>query len=246
MAKATPGLLRKVLGSWDVVHEGDVGLLYRAGVYQRELPPGRHRLWWRESVTLVPMLPQTVVVAGQEVLSADGYQPRLTGVLVYAVADAHKATVARGGAGFREALILETQLALRAIAAVRTAEDLAKSPRPALDGELLEGVRASARSLGLEVASVRLRDVVLPADLRRLLTGVEKARREGQVALERAHAEQAALRALANAARMLRNNPELQNLRLLQVLGSGATVVFGAPGAFLPLRASEPDPALPS
>ena len=92
---------------------------------------------------------------------------------------------------------------------------------------------------------MRLRDVVLPGDLRRLLTGVEKARREGQAALERAHAEHAALRALANAARMLRNNPELQNLRLLQALGEGksASIVLGAPSGLVPLQPGDPDRA---
>ena len=66
---------------------------------------------------------------------------------------------------------------------------------------------------------------------------MERARREGQATLERAHAEQAALRALANAARMLKNNPELQNLRLIQALSEakGATVVLGSPTGLVPM-----------
>ncbi len=99
-------------------------------------------------------------------------------------------------------------------------------------------VRPAAAALGVRLDALRLRDITLPPDLRRLLTGVEKARREGQAALERAHAEQAALRSLANAARMLKNNPELQNLRLIQALaeGKGATVVLGSPSGLIPLR----------
>ncbi|HEY0204879.1 MAG TPA: hypothetical protein VGC15_12105, partial [Acetobacteraceae bacterium] len=68
--------------------------------------------------------------------------------------------------------------------------------------------------------------------------------REGQAALERAHGEQASLRALANAARMLRNNPELQNLRLLQAIGtagSPVTIVLGTQTGIVPLREGLPE-----
>ena len=231
-----------LLGSHKIVQEGLVGLLYRDGIYQRQLAPGRHRVGARETLTLVTVASQLLVLSGQELLSADGFQPRLTAVATFAVADAHRA-VSGYDAGYREMLGLEVQIALRTLAAARPAEDLARAPRETLDAELLGAIAPAAERLGLAVQSVRLRDIILPTDLRRLLTGVEKARREGQAALERAHAEQAALRSLANAARMLRNNPELQNLRLIQALaeGNGATVVLGAPTGLLPLREGSAD-----
>ena len=233
------------LGASSVVREGQVGLVYRDGVYDRELGPGRHRIGMRETLTLVSVAPQLILVSGQEVLSADGFLPRLTAVATFTVTDAHRA-VSSHDAGYREMLTLELQIALRTLAAARPAEELVRTPRETLEAALLEAALAPAVALGLSLASVRLRDVILPADLRRLLTGVEKARREGQAALERAHAEQAALRSLANAARMLKNNPELQNLRLIQALaeGKGATVVLGSPTGLVPLteahRGSEP------
>ena len=229
-------------GKWAVVQDGRVGLLSRDGVFQRQLSPGRHWVRPRETLQPVTVAPQMLIVAGQEVASSDGFLPRLGAVVSYAVSDARKAVAARQ-TPYLETLTIETQLALRLLAAGRPAEDLARAPRAELDAVLLAAVQPGAQAVGLSVDSVRLRDVALPADLRRLLTGVEKARREGQATLERAHAEQAALRALANAARMLRNNPELQNLRLLQALGEGksATIVLGAPSGLVPLRPGEPD-----
>ena len=56
------------------------------------------------------------------------------------------------------------------------------------------------------------------AELKRAFADVLKAKQEGQAALERARGESAALRNLANAARLLDGNPALQNLRLLQSL----------------------------
>lgn len=231
-------MFERWFGSWRVVKEGQAGLLYRDGVFKQQLAPGRHLVGAREELTLVTTARQMSIVPGQEVLSQDGFLPKLTAVVEFTVVDPHGA-VSRQDAPYLAVLQLSVQLALRALAGSRAAEDLAKSPREVLDAELLAAVRQGCADCGLAIETARLRDVVLPADLRRLLTGVEKARREGQVALERAHAEQAALRALANAARMLRNNPELQNLRLLQAIGSAGaptTIVLGTPAGIVPLR----------
>ena len=63
---------------------------------------------------------------------------------------------------------------------------------------------------------------------------------EGQAALERARGESAALRNLANAAKLLEGNPGLLNLRLMQSLSAaqmaGNTLVLGMPGGFVPLK----------
>jgi hypothetical protein len=76
-----------------------------------------------------------------------------------------------------------------------------------------------------------VRDVMLPGELKRAYASVIVTRKEGEAALERARAETAALRGLANAGRTLADNPGLLQLRILQELGSssGNTVVFGAP-----------------
>jgi len=80
---------------------------------------------------------------------------------------------------------------------------------------------------------------MLPNDLKRAFSEVLKAKQEGQAALERARGESAALRNLANAARVLDGNPALMNLRLMQSLSaarnSGNTFVLGVPG-LVPLK----------
>lgn len=230
-------------GAWRVVQDGQAGLLSRDGVYERTLGPGRHRVGTRQELVLVATARQAIVVAGQEVLSRDGFLPKLGAIVDFTVADARLAVLGQV-TSYLVSLQWEVALALRTLAAGRAAEDLATTDRAALDAELLATVRPVAARIGLDVEAVRLRDVTLPADLRRLITGVEKARREGQAALERAHAEQASLRALANAARMLRNNPELQNLRLLQAIGTtGAptTIVLGTPAGIVPVREGAPE-----
>jgi regulator of protease activity HflC (stomatin/prohibitin superfamily) len=85
---------------------------------------------------------------------------------------------------------------------------------------------------GAAVERVLLTRINLPPETRKMFTDVERAKMEGQAALERARGEQASLRALANAARLLKDNPALANLRLLQLLETSkgsTTVVMGNP-----------------
>src|SRR6185437_7216615 len=97
-----------------------------------------------------------------------------------------------------------------------------------------------AAKVGINVLTVEVKDVMFPAELKRAFAEVLKAKQEGQAALERARGESAALRNLANAARVLEGNPALMNLRLMQSLSSaqsaGSTLVLGVPGGFVPLK----------
>jgi regulator of protease activity HflC (stomatin/prohibitin superfamily) len=100
-----------------------------------------------------------------------------------------------------------------------------------LGPELREACAGQLAAIGVELLTVDVRDVMLPGELKRVFASVIAARKEGEAALERARAETASLRALANAGRMLDDNPGLLQLRILQELGesSGNSVVFGAP-----------------
>jgi len=90
----------------------------------------------------------------------------------------------------------------------------------------------NADSFVYSAVQIALRDLMVPAELRRAAAEVATARAQGQAALERARAEVAATRALGNAARMVAEQPALLQLRTLQAVeAGGATVVLTtAPG----------------
>jgi regulator of protease activity HflC (stomatin/prohibitin superfamily) len=106
-----------------------------------------------------------------------------------------------------------------------TVEDLLEK-RLNLGERLTELVSERAPALGIEIFEIDVRDVMLPGDLKAAFGEVPRARAEGRAALERARGESAALRNLANAARLIDANPALMNLRLLQAIAQDA----GAPG----------------
>jgi hypothetical protein len=82
-----------------------------------------------------------------------------------------------------------------------------------------------------------VKDIMFPGDLKKIFAQVVKAQKEGQASLEKARGESAALRNLANAAKMLEGNPALMQLRVLQSVdaGTGNTMVLGMPSDMMPL-----------
>ncbi len=66
--------------------------------------------------------------------------------------------------------------------------------------------------------------MILPLDLRSAYAEQVTARARGQARLEAARAETAALRSLANGAKLLDEHPALARLRLVESLPPGSTL----------------------
>jgi regulator of protease activity HflC (stomatin/prohibitin superfamily) len=220
------------------VPEGRTGLVYHHGLYVRRNNAGRHVIWGRGwTMTLVDLRKASLPVAGQEVLSADNVGIKTSLVVTYEVADPVKA--AHETQNWVGDLYNATQLALRAVVGGIPVEALL-TQRMEIGAQLLAKVQLDAAKIGINVLAVEVKDAVLPNDLKRAFADVLKAKQEGHAALERARGESAALRNLANAARVLDGNPALMNLRLLQSLATaqqaGNTLVVGVPGGFTPIK----------
>jgi regulator of protease activity HflC (stomatin/prohibitin superfamily) len=230
--------LRSAQGLFVTVYEWEYGLSYFDGRFDRILPPGRHFSWvpQRRVVYRLRRGDQLHTTAVTDVTSSDKLVYRLGATLTYRFADPR--TAFEGS--FLEKINLAATTALPRIAAARTLEALL-SERPGLDSELL-GLVGSPIA-GCEIVAATISTVILPPEVRRLFSEVERARLEGAAALERARGEQAALRSLANSARMLKGNPELMNLRLLQSLSAKnkAALVLGS-NALLPVSADADAP----
>lgn len=223
-----------------VVREFECGLLYRHGKFQERLEPGRHVRWgFGYALATVDLRKQTFAVAGQELLSSDNVGLKVSVAVTVQVTDPLKAL--HEVQDWRSHLYSTVQLALRALVAGQPVEALL-GQRLDIGKQLLAAVQPEAEKVGLTVHASKVKDVMFPGDLKKVFAEVLKAKQEGQAALERARGESAALRNLANAARLLENNPALQNLRLLQsISGAGNTLVMGLPTGFVPLKAGGPE-----
>ena len=212
--------------------EWEHAIAYRDGRFDRILPPGRHFDWQpgRRSVHRLRRNDQLLTTAPIDVTSSDKLLYRVAATLTYRIAEPREAFENN----HLEKAHLAAAAALVKVASVRTLEGFL-TERPLLEAELLAAVGSPIA--GCEILAATISTVVLPPEVRRLFSEVERARMEGAAALERARGEQASLRSLANSARMLKGNPELMNLRLLQSLsdkGGRSTLVLGS-NALLPV-----------
>ncbi len=220
-----------------LVPEGYAGLLYHKGKFVEVLPAGRHIRWGRHyTLDAQDVRKASLLVAGQDVLTADNVSLKLSLLVTYQVSDPVKA--AHETQNWQGDLYNAAQIALRAVVSGVAVEALLNQ-RLEIGSQLLARVQPEAAKIGISALAIEVKDVMLPADLKRAFGDVLKAKQEGQAALERARGESAALRNLANAARVLEGNPALMNLRLLQSLSAaqnaGNTLVLGVPG-FVPLK----------
>ncbi|ATB35737.1 hypothetical protein CYFUS_001151 [Cystobacter fuscus] len=228
-----------------VVPEGFTALLYRQGRFVRVLNPGAH--WmprWGHDTQRVDMRQRNLTVPGQEVLSQEQVGLKVSIAVRFAVTEPEPAL--HRVQDFTEALYLVVQLALREEVGRHPLEELAAG-RVDLGQRLRERVAGEVRTFGLSVGAVEVKDVMLPADLRRAFSELLKVKKEAQAMLEKARGESAALRNLANAARLVEQHPSLLDLRMLQTLGGasttpGNTFVLGVGAELSPRARKRPAP----
>ena len=210
-----------------VVSQWERMVLLRDGVVTETLGPGAHRRWERGLTGWpVDIRPRVLQVPTQEIPTADGLPVKVSVSAQVTVVDpvAH----VTGVQDANEVVYLHVQVALREVVATVSVDELL-AERAAVAARVAAGV-GDLTATGVAIDRLDLKDVVLPAELKRAHAQVALAKAEGLAAVERARAETAALRGLANAARLAQETPALLELRMLQELGrtTGHTVVLGA------------------
>jgi regulator of protease activity HflC (stomatin/prohibitin superfamily) len=217
------------------VLEYEKGLKYVKGKFTAEIGAGQY--WYLPFSTVIQKIdvrPRFVSITGQEVLSSDGVTLKVSLAANFEIIDANKAI--NKVQSFQEALYLELQLALREI--IGSADiDTVLNGRNEISKKLMEAAEPKVRDLGLKLISVNLKDIMFPGKLKEIFAQVVNARKEGLALLEKARGETAALRNLANAAKMIEGNPNLMQLRLVQALGEskGNTLILGMPSHATPV-----------
>jgi regulator of protease activity HflC (stomatin/prohibitin superfamily) len=193
------------------------------GTPVRVLEPGRHRRARRATYREVDLREQLLAVSPQEILTVDGVLVRVSAAVRWTVVDPvawlERATDPVG------LVYLATQVALRDAVAGLTLETVSQRGAGLEAATLTATVDAAGRPVGLSVLEVVVKDVILPSEVRAATLELATARQRGAAQLEMARAETAALRSLANGAKLLDDHPALARLRLVQALPIGSQLV---------------------
>ncbi len=221
-------IIRVLLIKRVTVFEYEKALKYTKGKFRTVLGPGKYFIF-SPNVTIqkVDIRPKFMTVSGQEVLSEDGISIKASIAVEYEINEPYFAL--NKVEDYSNALYTTLQLILREIISDIKIEEVMISRRK-INEALMENAYKRALGFGLKLKYVSIKDVMFPGELKKIFSQVVKARKEGLAALERARGETAALRSLANASKMLENNPALMKLKLLQ--STGNTIVVGLPENF--------------
>jgi len=195
-----------------------VGVLFIDGDFVETLPPGRYAFW--KNMAQVKFVQEDLReamfdVAGQDIMTADKVTLRMNAVVTYRVADARTAVSTVDDV--RQALYREAQLALRAVVGARELDTFLME-KDGVASELADMVRARAKTLGVELIAVGIRDIILPGEMKDLMNKVTEAKKAAEANLIARREETAAMRSQANTAKLLADNPTLMRLRELEVL----------------------------
>ena len=209
------------------VHAHEQAVVHVDGRLVAVLDPGRYPARRRQVVTRVDVRDQVSTVAPQELLTADGVSVKVSAALTWRVADAARhLQVAQDPLA---EVYLAVQLVLREQLAALEVADLLRAGRADVAAALTERARAVGEPLGIAVRAAVVKDVVLPADLRAAYAELVATRQRGLARLEAARSETAALRSLANGARLLEDHPALARLRVVESAPPGSQVVITLP-----------------
>lgn len=204
------------------VRAGERVLEYIDGECSRVLEPGRHPRRRRADHVRVSLQDRIETTAPQEVLTADGASVRVTVAIRWGIDDPVRFVEV---ATEPSALVyLAVQIALRDALVATATDDAVRLARQELGDRLTEAARAAGSEVGIVVRQAVVKDVLLPYELREAYAELLTTRARGLAQLEAARAETAALRSLANGAKLLDEHPSLARLRLVQALPHGSTV----------------------
>jgi len=225
-------VLLVVVASIRQVNQYERGVKFMFGKYIGIMSPGWRLVWpIIQSYRKVDMRVKAVDVPDQKAITRDNVSVIVNAVIYYKVESAEKAVLEVEN--FFYAISQFAQTTMRNIVGEVSLDELLAS-RDKLADRIREIVDIETDAWGLKVSNVELKDVSLPGDMERTIAKQAEAEREKRAVIINSEGELAASKNMAEAARILNEQPGALHLRTLQSINDlssdqSNTVVFTVP-----------------
>lgn len=204
-----------------VAAQWERGVVLRLGKFHTIRGPGiLYIIPFIDNVRFVDLRLLTLNIPSQQVITKDNVPAAIDGVLFFLVSDPQKAVIDIQDYAF--AIAQYAQAALRDVVGGLSLDELL-SEREQIQQRIAEVVEQRISNWGLHLDSIRLQDIEMPEDLKRIMSRQASAEREKRATITKAEGDKIAAVNLAAAAAIMEQTPGAMKLRTLQTLdGLGA------------------------
>ena len=219
-----------------VVNQYERGVLVTLGKYTGTRAPG---LTWIfvgvQKMVKVDLRITTTDIPQQEVITKDNVPVGINAVVYFQVENAEKAIL--NIKDYTTAVSMYAQATLRdVIGAIELDPLLTERDKNAEEVQRI--VSAATESWGISVTDIKIQDIELPADMKRVMAKQAESERERRAIVIRAKGEYEAASQLSQAAGVLSSVPGGLSMRTLQTIEKinpdpSKTVIFALPVEFL-------------
>ena len=215
-----------------VAAQWERGVILRLGKFHGLKGPGVMLVFpVVDSVQFVDTRLLTLDVPGQQVITRDNVPVAVDGVVFFMVREPGQAVTTVQD--YRFAVRQYAQAALRDVIGSMTLDELL-SERDQIQAKVAEAVESRSQAWGIHIDSIRLLEINMPEELKRMMSRQASAEREKRATITKSQGDAEAAANLAAAATTMAQSPGAMQLRTLQTLdGLGAspsnTVVLAVP-----------------
>ena len=200
------------------VSEGETGLLFFDGKFERALESGSYYFWNNmQKITCqkVDLRAQHLDITGQEILTADKVSLRINFVCTYRITDAVK--IVSEIKDYKVQIYTLTQLALREYIGKFRFDELLEQ-KDSIAAFVLKQLHSKQGALFVEFSDAGLKDIILPGEIREIMNTVLIAEKNAQANVIARREEVASTRSLLNTAKLMEENVTLYKLKELEYL----------------------------
>lgn len=215
-----------------VVAQWERGIVLRLGKFQGVRGPGLVLIFpVIEYLRNIDTRVRTLGIPRQRVITRDNVPVSVNGVLYFKVVEPQDAVIKVQD--YEYAIREYAQAALRDVIGRLTLDELL-AEREQIQHEIEQALTGAAKEWGLVVDAIRLLDIDMPEELKRMMSRQASAEREKRATITKAEGDKLAAFNLAEAAQTMLMSPGAMQLRTLQTLdGLGAspsnTIVMAIP-----------------
>lgn len=200
-----------------VIKEFELGVEWSEGRIIGALNPGAYPFKRRfgRKATIFDTRQTVLRVPGQEVILGDRTSVKINITGTYKVNDPVLLVRNIAEENIQEHLTQIVQVCLRDTVTSKTLDEVLEG-REKVNEQFSKVIERAFKELGIQLIDCKIKDVILPADLRAAYTESLSTKLRSHAQLEQARGQSAALRNLANTAELVEKHPQLIQLLSLQ------------------------------